>query len=116
VWRLDQVGLPLLEAPEMLAELFMSYVNVPFIIDIFLARVDRDYGGIGRPAVAHELYKAISMRNLWSGHQQPEPLVRDPVRRYRTHCPQMEYYCGQRTRNSSFLWGSPRRGLYQPMV
>ena len=56
------------------------------------------------------------MRDLWSDHEQPKSLVRDPVRRLGTYGAQMEHNCGQRTGSSSLLWGSPRRRLYQPLV
>jgi len=56
------------------------------------------------------------MRNLRSGYQQPQSLVCDPVQRFRTDRAQMECHGGERPGSASLLWGSPRWGLYQPMV
>ena len=72
--------------------------------------------GERKVANAYDLSSAIPMRNLWSGYDQSHSLVCDPVQRCRTYRAQMELDCGRRTRRSSLLWGSPLRGLYQPMV
>jgi hypothetical protein len=56
------------------------------------------------------------MRNLRPGHRQPESLVCDSVRRFPTHCPQVEFRSSQRGRRSPLLRRSPCSGLHQSMV